>query len=101
MHGKQWLVLEDACCHAVPSGPLRYAEWPLSVHDLAGTQSLFPPGQFCHHMFKPLPQMWQERLGPTRPVFTLNVYSMLKSPMCRQGWLHKAAGTMLLCTEKM
>lgn len=40
-----------------------------------------PLGQFCHHMFKPLPQLWQECLGPTSPVFTLNVYSMLKPYM--------------------
>lgn len=58
-------------------GPLRCAEWLLSLNDLARTQHL-PPRQFHHHMFKPSPQMWYECLGPTRPVFRFNVYSMLK-----------------------
>lgn len=46
-----------------------------------GCRVCFPLGQFCDHMFKPLPQMWHERLGQTKPVFTLNAYSMLEPHM--------------------
>lgn len=52
------------------------AEWLLSLSVLAEIQFVSPKAVLWH-TFGALPQMWQQHLGITKPVFTLNAHSML------------------------